>query len=246
MINFLKFLLILYLLVSQISNANLIQNGSFEQLWFDDNSTEQGLINNINLTDFDHRCGWDVYQSLPGWTTSMGSGVELQKNLDTKSAHGNHHVELDSHPLGNSNSVITQTVSYLDVYSDYLLTFYYKPKSNNDNDNGIHVFWYEHETNFTDDSNAALSINSTSNNHTPLWQEDWLSQSIRLTPYNSSMKLSFGAYGLANTIGGLIDNIILTKISREPSTGVSEPETWLIAFVSMLLLIYKDMPLNPT
>ncbi len=94
-----KSLLASALLFSSIStHASLITNGSFEQVVFADNSSSQGLVHNTDLQDFSHKKrGWDVFYPLPGWVTSAGNGIELQKNIVTTSADGSQHIELDSH-----------------------------------------------------------------------------------------------------------------------------------------------------
>lgn len=228
---FKKLLVVPALLIASTVNATLIENWSFEWLLFDDTSSAQGLVHQISLENFDHNNGWDVYESLPGWFTSDGHGAELQRNIVTSSAHGNHHVELDSHPNGASNSVITQTINFLEVNAEYLMEFSYKPRTNNENDNGINVFWYDISPDFDISANAVFSIDSTRNEQT-----NWQTQSVNLTAENDTMNLSFGAFGTENTLGGLIDNISLVKISDAPITSVPEPSPWLVALLPILYL----------
>jgi hypothetical protein len=228
---FKKLLVVPALMFGTTVNATLIENGSFEGLFFDDSSSSQGLVHQISLDNFDHNNGWDVYESLPGWFTSDGHGVELQRNIVTSSAHGNHHVELDSHPRGASNSVITQTINFLDINAEYLMEFSYKPRTNNENDNGINVFWYDVAPDFYVSSNAVFSIDNKRSE-----QKNWKTQSVNLTAENNIMNLSFGAFGTENTLGGLIDNISLVKINDAPITSVPEPNTWLVALLPILYL----------
>ena len=143
-------LTIIYLFAfSSLTNASLITNGSFEQLEFADKSIVRGTVHNTNLSAFASKSrGWDVFYSLPGWVTSHGNGIELQKRVVTRAQDGNHHVELDSHPRGASNAVMTQTIGSLTVGADYLLEFYYKPRTKRQNDNGINVYWYDSAFNF--------------------------------------------------------------------------------------------------
>jgi hypothetical protein len=228
---FKKLLVVSALLIGSNVNATLIENGSFEWLLFDDSSNSQGLVHQISLDNFDHNNGWDVYESLPGWFTSDGHGVELQRNIVTSSAHGNHHVELDSHPSGASNSVITQTINFLDINAEYLMEFSYKPRTKKENDNGINVFWYDVAPDFDISSNAVFSVDNTRSE-----QKNWQTQSVNLIAQNDTMNLSFGAFGTENTLGGLIDNISLVKINDTPITSVPEPNTWLVALLPILYL----------
>jgi len=218
---------------SALSNASLITNGSFEQLTFSDGSQSYGSVSNANLKSYEDKSSvWDVFYNLPGWETSYGKGIELQKNVVTQSQDGSHHVELDSHTRGASNAVMTQSLDSLTVGSNYLLEFYYKPRTNNQNDNGINVFWYDSVVNFDLDLDIAFSTDSISN-LTP----NWALQTVTFTAQAASMNLSFGAYGTQNTLGGLIDNISLNQVATlKPATAVPEP-SMLIMFVVGLALI---------
>ncbi len=216
--------------VSTLSNASLIINGSFEQLTFGDQSSSIGAVHNTELQSFNSKKrGWDVFSSLPGWTTISGSGIELQKNVVTKSQQGTNHVELDSHRRGTSNSVMTQTVNSLTIGHDYLLEFYYKPRTNALNDNGINVYWYNSSLDFDLKMNAMFIADST-RSVTPNWQK----QSVHFTATASSMDLSFGSFGRQNTLGGLIDNVSLVD-----TTVVSEPSMLAILFAPLSFLFFR-------
>jgi hypothetical protein len=215
-------------------NASLIENGSFEWLLFENNSNSKGLVHQISLNTFHQNNGWDIYEKLPGWFTSYGHGVELQRNIVTDSAHGNHHIELDSHPNGASNSVITQTINFLDINAEYLLEFSYKPRTNINNDNGINVFWSDLTQDFDINSDAIFSIDNTRNE-----QKKWQVQSVILTAEENTMNLSFGAFGIENTLGGLIDYISLVKISDARTTSVPEPSILLIILLPLFFLLRR-------
>jgi hypothetical protein len=38
---------------------------------------------------------------------------------------------------------MTQSLNSLTIGAEYLLEFYYKPRTNSTNDNGINVYWYD-------------------------------------------------------------------------------------------------------
>lgn len=221
---------------SSFSNASLITNGSFEQLTFADNSQSSGLVHNTNLLDFNHKNrAWDVFSYLPGWETSYGNGIELQKNVVTHSQDGSHHIELDSHPRGASNAVMTQTLDSLTIGANYLLEFYYKPRTNNANDNGINVFWYDSALDFDVNMLADFSTDST-RSLTP----NWSLQSTTFTAQAQSMDLSFGSYGKQNTLGGLIDNVSLRQVSLKPATAVPEPSMLVLFAIGLGLLVARQ------
>jgi hypothetical protein len=213
--------------ISTSASASLITNGSFEQLDFADNSQSIGVVHGINLQNYANKNStWDVFSNLPGWATSYGNGIELQKNIVTQSQSGSQHVELDSHQYGSSNSVMTQTLDSLTIGSNYLLEFYYKARTNAVNDNGINVFWYDAAVDF--DTNMAVDFSTES---TKRLTPDWSLQSVIFTAKAESMALSFGAFGKQNTLGGLLDNVSLTQQqSLRPAISVPEP-SMLILFV---------------
>jgi len=224
------------LLSSSIASASLITNGSFETLVFDNNLTVQGIVKNTNLHNFeDKNRAWDVFYALPGWVTTAGNGIELQKNIVTKSAEGKNHVELDSHPRGSSNSVMTQSLDSLIIGADYLLEFSYKPRTNKRRDNGINVFWYDTATDFNINMEADLAINSRSKK-----QPDWAVKSIVLTAQSETMDLSFGAFGKQNSLGGLLDNVSLVQISNGPTNDIPEPSVLALSMFAFALIVRRQ------
>ncbi|KGJ96925.1 hypothetical protein [Colwellia psychrerythraea] len=224
------------LLASSIASASLITNGSFEQVTFADNSTSQGIVHQTDLQNFARKKrGWDVFTTLPGWVTTAGNGIELQKNIVTKSTDGQQHVELDSHRRGASNTVMTQTLNSLTIGADYLLEFSYKPRTNKKNDNGINVFWYDAATNFDLDMTANFAINGRSKKN-----KNWTVQSILLTAQSETMALSFGAFGKQNGLGGLLDNISLVKVNNGLVTDIPEPSVFALSMLAFTLLVRRQ------
>lgn len=97
MSTFVKIILLsIYLIASSsVTHASLITNGSFEQTTFVDYSTSVGSVFNTDIHAYEHKIrAWDVFYSLPSWETTYGNGIELQKNIVTRS---------------QGNSVMTQT-----------------------------------------------------------------------------------------------------------------------------------------
>ncbi|OUR61079.1 hypothetical protein A9Q74_11190 [Colwellia sp. 39_35_sub15_T18] len=227
-----KMMLSIALIVaSTISQASLITNGSFEQTTFADYSTSVGAVFNTDLHAYENKSrAWDVFYRLPGWVTTHGNGIELQKNVVTRSQDGSHHVELDSHPRGASNAVMTQTLNSLTVGADYLLEFYYKPRTNGKNDNGINVFWYDAATTFDLDMQAVLASDSR-RRLTP----NWVLQSVSFTAQAQSMNLSFAAFGRQNSLGGLIDNVSLEQV-----TTVPEPSMFIFFIMAVAALVMRQ------
>ena len=229
------------LLSSTLASASLITNGSFEKLVFSDNSTSQSVKNQNYLHNFGkNNKEWNVFYTLPGWVTTAGSGIELQKNVVSKSADGTNHVELDSissksNSRGSSNSVMTQSLDSLTIGAEYLLEFSYKPRSHKKNDNGINVFWYDSATDFNLAMDADYSINKRKTRHT-----DWAVQSMVFTAQSENMDLSFGAFGKQNTRGGLVDNVSLVKMSNGPVAEIPEPSVFALSLLGFAALARRQ------
>lgn len=217
-------------------SASLIVNGSFEALSFNDNGISTGIVFNTNLQAFENKNhGWDVFHALPGWITTNGNGIELQKNIVAKSADGNHHVELDSHPRGSSNTVMTQSLDSLVIGNKYLLEFSYKARTNLLNDNGINVFWYDAKTDFNLNMNADFAVDGTKTQN-----PNWATQSIVLTAQSTTMDLSFGAFGRQNSLGGLLDDVSLIQINNGAAVDVPEPPALALLLLGLAFLIYRQ------
>ncbi|MFD2166111.1 DUF642 domain-containing protein [Thalassotalea euphylliae] len=201
---------------SHMANASLITNGSFEQTTFGDSTVSYGAVKNTDLADFANKQrGWDVFNIIPGWYTSYGNGIELQKGVVTASQDGFQHIELDSHRRNGSNSMMTQTIDSLIVGEEYVLEFFYKARTNNQNDNGINVYWHDAAANF-DMSMDAIYAADGIRRDTPNWQK----QTVSFRATSTSMNLSFASFGTQNTLGGLIDNVSLNHVAQVPEPSM--------------------------
>jgi hypothetical protein len=224
------------LITSSMANASLITNGSFEQLVFSDNSSSQGLVHKTNLKTFENKnSAWDIFYALPGWVTTAGNGIELQKNVVTHSVEGKNHVELDSHKNGSSNSVMTQSLDSLTIGAKYLLEFSYKARTNHKNDNGINVYWYDASTDFNKNMIADFAINGRSKQN-----PNWSVQSVLLTAQSETMDISFGAFGKQNSLGGLLDNVSLVKVSNGPVADIPEPSVFALSLLGFAALARRQ------
>ena len=163
--------------------ATIVQNGSFED------------FNTAGLNG----SGWGVFTSIPGWTRISGAGIEIETNptLSTIDAHdGRAYVELDSH----NNSAMAQSVA-LGV-GRYELTFWYSPRRNTVDDNGI------------DYSIAGISGTISGPSTNPftavgLWTEITTVFTVGVA---GTYNLVFGASGANNSYGGLIDSVSISAV----------------------------------
>lgn len=120
--------LIISLLVASITlfgtlaQANLITNGSFEQL-------PDGYVLPSG--------SWTTFTAIPGWTASIGT-IEVRNNVAGVAQDGNNFVELDSY--GNS-TMYSQTVTTENDVA-YTLSYYYAPRPGvAGTSNGIQLFF---------------------------------------------------------------------------------------------------------
>ncbi len=105
--------------ITSTSGASLLNNGDFDDT-------------GVGLSDK----GWTVKQSISGWTTTSGPGIEVQRNTVVSAHSGDQYIELDSHNWNNSNTRMEQENIFLTTGS-YFLEFYYMPRTDSVNDNGI-------------------------------------------------------------------------------------------------------------
>lgn len=164
--------------VSSFANANFIQNGSFEE-------TKQA------------NGSWSVYNSVNGWQTVSGPGIEIRNNIVGTASHGVNFVELDSHNGVDTNSAMAQTIA-TSSGGLYELLFDFSARINQPSStNGISVFW----------NNVLLAditaIGGSSNN--------WLTQQFFVTGTGNDT-LKFLATGIDDSLGGNIDNVQLNAV----------------------------------
>lgn len=181
-------------------SINLIENGSFEE---------------------DDVRRWTVFDSITGWDTLQGSGIEIQDNriFTTDTIFGNQFVELDSHDLNGdaiddpTNSFMVQDVS-VTTGSYYELSFWYLPRTSTDGDNGIYAYWGDDITTIVSSSPVATADEST------LTSSVWTEYTVILQATAETMYVGFSAFGLDNTLGGFIDNVSLVAVPEPATLGL--------------------------
>lgn len=163
--------------------AATVQNGSFEDV--------SGLANSgLNHGNF------GVYNTIPGWTTASGSGIELQNNAtlgEADAQDGNWYVELDSH----ANSSMYQDITFAKA-GVYALSFWYAPRTSTPNDNGITY------------SLGDLVWGQIDDVYPSSWRE--VTSQFTVANAGDTLRLTFAADGTSNSLGGFIDNVSIAAV----------------------------------
>lgn len=236
------------------AQAALIENGSFEAVPSGNSMAFNhglGPIASQSYSDISTGSKWGVWGSIPGWTSLYGDKIELQMNglvEDTakpfvkhvETAFGKQYVELDTHfytrnanggaELGPASNVgIYQTLENLVVGATYELTFWYRARTSNTNDNTMNVFWSKDSDKANYNSNIAMTVdlNTDLSNHNA-----WQKYSVKLTASDSTMAVGFGGAGNhawtfagfpdstnGSQMGALLDNVAMSQVSA-PATGL--------------------------
>ncbi len=223
-LKFVKSVVLSLSVLATAANANLIVNGSFEQL----------DVNQLNVAaDANYPVGttplplnlaqigtlgngeeWGVFEQLPGWNTINTAGVEVQYNGtgSRNAADGSLYLELDTHfdmqtqNGSQSNGGITQTVSGLVVGELYDFSFAYMGRSAVD---------------FSNDFSVVLGGVSGVTFLGVLRDFDWSSWGTQFIATATSMDVTFEALGAADGKGALIDNVSLNRVNTPiPEPGV--------------------------
>ncbi len=240
------------------ASANLIANPSFEStplvdsMAFTDWNIASQSWDVIKTNGAGH--SWAVFSIIPGWQNFYGNGVELHASGTIKTTNlspvnavdGSNYIELDSHfnssNPGKSNYGISQVISGLTAGAYYDLSFWYRARTTQANDNILNVYWSNAVVALTQgDYIARYDYNNLHNNH-----EQWVQYTLRLQATTSEMKLGFGGAGSAswgmvetfngNGKGATLDGLNLVAVSAPASVG--------IFFFGLLVLAFRQRRLK--
>jgi choice-of-anchor C domain-containing protein len=156
---------------------NLIVNGSFE----------------TNLTA---NRTWSVFNSIDGWRTASGNGIEIQEGVAGTAADGTSLVELDSH----GNSGIQQSVE-TEAGQKYEISVQYSPRPGVPAaSNGVEVWWNGNK------------IDTIVGEGVGLRDTQWRTLNYQVDGTGTQGTLEFRSIGTSDSLGGYVDNIQMFKL----------------------------------
>lgn len=179
----------------------------------------------IFVEDFETQAffdNWDVFDIWGPFMTVSGAGIEIQSSgTVTNAFSGNNYVELDSdfqvsaNPGAGSNTSMAAFMNFVQGEM-YRLSFAYRPRTNNTDDNGIRV----DIGTLTDGGygNRTFSISNLvgSTDAVTSSQDYWKEIVLTFTAGAGDNALMFSAFGTENELGGFIDNIHVESLAAVP------------------------------
>jgi hypothetical protein len=162
-------------------------------------TAQAATVVNGSFEDHPAVSNWAVFDTIPGWTTTSGAGIEIQTNatLGTIDAHdGNSYVELDSH----NNSSMEQVISFA-ATGLYELSFWYSPRRDRIASNTIAYFF------------DGISLGSVSGPDGTTAVGSWTEITALFTVDTiGDYVLAFAAEGTDDSYGGLIDDVSISAV----------------------------------
>lgn len=181
------------------ADANLIINGSFE------------------MPDVTRGTFLIFSSGIPGWTTSFGSGIEIQDHRAGSPFAGDQHVELDS----SANSGMLQQIPTVGGRT-YTLSFAYSPRPGVASDSNIIEVFFDNVL-LTTITASGIGLSDTS----------WSVFTFNVTATGSLSPLEFRAAGVSDGLGGYLDDVGLTASTATP---VPEPSALLLLASGLVAL----------
>ena len=184
--------------------TNLLTNGDFEST--DASPSTSGLGGALNTLSAGQ---WGVYDSIPGWTTTFGQGIEIQTaGVSTISSSemrpdSTKYVELDSDPSDGSNSTMSQTVAVTPGLT-YEFSFWYSPRVDDASADTNKIEW-----DFTPPGGVGGSVSGPSVTIPTTEVGEW----TRIVDYftaattQNSVTITMSAAGKEETLGGFVDDV---------------------------------------
>ncbi len=158
---------------------------------------------------------WQVYQNFDSWSTTSGSGIEIQRTgavSGVSARSGRQYVELDSdNERGGlsgqpKNSSMTTQLSL--IAGTYLVEWYYQPRTTTANDNKIGVYL----AGASEGLFAKPAIGSENGVRTSSTNWAKVVYEFTVDGKDNLYALTFRAEGLSNELGGFIEDVSVSRV----------------------------------
>ena len=192
------------MLIAAPAQAASFTNGDFEAT----DGSQVGTANGINQSALGGG-NWDVYTSMPGWSSTSTPGFEIQTTgtVPGVTAHsGNKYIELESHP-NPSGTVNIRQVFDVATTGTYKLSFFYQPRTNDPGDNLINVIF----------GTTALAVSGPSGTFPfGTWTEVIVSTVLYAGVNSGLLEFFASATPPGLTLGGFIDSVNIIRTGDAP------------------------------
>jgi len=232
-------LTVVALMAATLAQADFLVNGDFQSI----NPNPVGQVHGNYLSQLVDG-GWDVYSSIEGWTGVDQNGVADPDGLEVQSWEGttNRGVELDTHGptvqgdpfseyLGH-NGAMSQSFNVSGAEAGpSTLTFDYRSRSGNP--------YFPPGSQYGQGVNGGPStyaIEIYLNGQFVGLQDDWGQTSWKEYSFELNLSeglnvLTFLGAGVADSLGGLLDNI---RVAGGGPTPIPEPSTYLLVGMGLM------------
>ena len=166
----------------------------------DTNLVENGSFENT-ATVTDHNGQWQLFDTISNWTRSSNAKFEIQTNKlgIIPAQDGGQYIELDS----TANYSISQSIATT-AGKKYEVSFYYSARVvGNEATNKAEALW---------NGESLAVVNSST--------KGWTKYSFTVEADSASSVLSFTGAGTSDSVGALIDNVVVTEVP-EPCAVVT-------------------------
>ena len=162
---------------------------------------------------------FSVFAAIPGWTTTFGSGIEIQDHIAGSPYEGNQFAELDSF----SNSGMIQTIIGTIPGAPYTLSFAYSPRPGRPNTtNGIEVYFGGQLLDTLQMSGVGLANTS------------WTLFNYSVTASGATSAIEFRAIGASDSLGGYLDSVSFEAAAVPESSVLPLLSTGILALATMM------------
>ena len=144
--------------------------------------------------------GFQIFANIPGWTSTIGAGIEIQHNVAGAPFSGLQHVELDSN---NSSNMFQDLVT--NAASTYRIQFAYSPRPGVAS-NQILFSW------------DGIGITTLAGSGIGQSNTVWQVRTFDLAATSALTRIEFLDTGVSESLGGYLDAVSVQEHIPEPAS----------------------------